>query len=287
MQPPLYTTKQQLQDIQQTIEKFESAGAELVFSKPEIGLVVRLRPGVVDLVMNDGHRCKVVKIDLSHPSNAKLLHDLALGLKEANSLAQIESPLVKMGMTIQCLSQPFFEKMSHAKGDTIKIATAVDGSHKLVGLKADIPGLGKPETIDDAQVLAKVNTQLQNLGVHGKYHVEIGASKIDLEGMDKNFKKRYLSWLIEPLPLPSAKELNGRYAGLTDDEENNFEKLLKQSSDSWKKHIWQILKNCPDEELEYILVGLPKKTSDEELQKRKILQAVIEEYAALRMGGQP
>jgi hypothetical protein len=274
---PSLQAKQQLQDIQQTIAQFEKAGADLLFSKPEMGLVVRLRPGIVDLVVNDGHRCKVVSINLSHPSNAKLLNDLALGLKDAKSLGAIESPLIRLGMTLQCLTQPFFEKMSHAKGDTVKITTAFDGSHKLVRLKAEIPGQGEAENVEDAQILEKVNTKLKELGVHGKYSVEISSSRVNLAGLtDETHRMAYLSWLTEPLPAPSAKR-SSSYQGLTSDEIAAFERLLTQSVDSWKPSLWSLLKDHGDSAIQICTQSADSK----DVEKRACLQAIIDEYANL------
>jgi hypothetical protein len=271
------TSKQQLQAINDTILTFQNAGQDLVFSKPEEGLVVRLRKGVVDLVFSDDKQCKVVHLDLSHASNSKLLAELSSGLKEAQSMKSIESPLIRLGLTIQCVSQPFFETMTRARGDTVKIVTSFDGSHQLMHLKAEVSGETDRE-IKDSAVLKSITKKLGELGVRSSYKFEVQATNISLQGLDEAKKRNYLLWLAQPLPASSSKT-HTAYSGLIHNQEVQIEALLTKPREGWKRELLSILKDVDLSAVQIKISG-----DQAEIESRRILQALIDQLAAAVKG---
>lgn len=268
------TSKQQLQAINDTILTFQNAGQDLVFSKPEEGLVVRLRQGVVDLVFSNDKQCRVVHLDLSHDSNAKLLAELSSGLKEAKSMKSIESPLIRLGLTIQCVSEPFFEKITRARGETVKIVTSFDGSHHLVHLKAEVSGEDS-QKVEDKVVLEGITKKLAGLGVRSSYKFEVQATNISLQGLDDAKKREYLLWLAQPFPAPSSKKY-AAYDGLDYEQQGKIKALLKKSRDEWKRELLSILKGVDLKAVQIEISG-----DSTEFENRRILQALIDQLAVV------
>ncbi len=268
--------RDQLQKIDQTVEFFEQAGADLVFRRP--GMIVRLKKGGIDLALNDGERCSVVRIDLSHPDNEKLLSELAKGLQHASTLKAVESPLIRMGLTLSSVTLPFFEKISQAKPEpaqTIRIRSTYDGANKLVRLKAEIPGQAEEAKIETEEALRKIQAELETLGVQGSYQVEMKASRHSLKGMNPSHRMAYFEWMMQPLPSPATQKRTD-WAGLDDAlQRKALLELLEENPAQWKSKLWGILGSldprAPGIEIPTgVLAGKERELA--------LLQAVVEDY---------
>lgn len=275
---PLTTSKDKLAAVNATVERFEKAGAHLVFIKGEV--VVHLKKGRVELALNDGNRCSVVNIDLSHPDNEKMLGELAKGLDGALTLKAIEVPLIRMGMMLNAVTKPLFEKMPQALGhETIQVVAARDGTDKLISLKAKVEGKSPEEVVDAEDVIKRVSDELDKLGMREGYKFEmIHHSSVGTKGMQPTSIPRFLEWLQAPIPKPSAKRPTAWAPGEPDGAyQRKLQLLLETPVENWKAKFWELFESLhPGRSYEIPTTLAPEKEAE-----IAQLQSLLDEYAML------